>query len=393
MANANTDLFDALVRHQIGLLQLAGSVRNGINEILDDTEDDIEAAIRKRLANMGDGTRTSAEIRRMQTLLDIVKRIRLQAWDELTPQWMEAMYDIAKAESESFVRTLKTTSPATLDLLLPSVAKLKAIVNTDMFEGRVLKEWIAKLKQDDLIRIQSAIQQGVIQGEGVDQIVRRVMHPDNGMTQLTRNQADSITRTAINNIANEVRTQVALDNEDIIPGEIFVATLDARTTPICRANDGKVFAVGKGPKPPLHFRCRSLRIATFSGSALGNRPAKASTEKGLIREFNEANGTEASSRDDLPHGMKGKYDDFARKRIRELTGQVEAHTTYQDWLTTQSKDFQKDVLGETRARLFRDGKLKLDRFVNRNGDEITLHELAQREAKAFRDAGLDPDNF
>jgi hypothetical protein len=56
-------------------------------------------------------------------------------------------------------------------------------------------------------------------------------------------------------------------------------------------------------------------------------------------------------------------------------------------------DFQNDTLGITKAKLFREGGLNLDKFVNRNGDELTLAQLAEREAAAFRAAGLDPDKY
>ena len=49
-----------------------------------------------------------------------------------------------------------------------------------------------------------------------------------------------------------------------------------------------------------------------------------------------------------------------------------AHRTgaRQGWLGRQSAAFQDDVLGRTRGLLFRKGGLRLDRFVNRAGDEL-----------------------
>ena len=100
-----------------------------------------------------------------------------------------------------------------------------------------------------------------------------------------------------------------------------------------------------------------------------------------------------SSRGALPRGHRGAFDQYSRGRVRELTGQVPANVNYETFLRRQSVEFQEDVLGKTKARLFRRGDLSLDKFVNRRGDELTLQELARREAQAFRDAGLDPDDF
>lgn len=79
--------------------------------------------------------------------------------------------------------------------------------------------------------------------------------------------------------------------------------------------------------------------------------------------------------------------------MRELTGTTPARTTYQSWLTGQSAAFQNDILGPTRGALFRRGGLKLDRFVEFDGTELTLAQLASRNTNAFLRAGLDPDLF
>lgn len=48
----------------------------------------------------------------------------------------------------------------------------------------------------------------------------------------------------------------------------------------------------------------------------------------------------------------------------------------------------EDVLGETRAKLFLDGKLELNGFVDHRGGTLTLAELRAREAAAFKRAGV-----
>ena len=79
--------------------------------------------------------------------------------------------------------------------------------------------------------------------------------------------------------------------------------------------------------------------------------------------------------------------------MRELTGTTAVKTTYQTWLGRRSAAQQADILGPTRADLFRKGNLSLDRFVMADGTELTLSQLASRHTAAFRRAGLDPDDF
>jgi len=87
------------------------------------------------------------------------------------------------------------------------------------------------------------------------------------------------------------------------------------------------------------------------------------------------------------------FDAFSRERVRELIGQVPAATTYQEWLKRQTREFQDDILGQTKAKLFRKGGVTLDKFVLENGKELTLKQLATQEAAAFRKAGLDPKDY
>lgn len=164
-------------------------------------------------------------------------------------------------------------------------------------------------------------------------------------------------------------------------------------TPFCKATDGQTFKPGEGPQPPAHPGCRSVR-AMYLSQDIGVRPSKPVTERLLVKEYAAKNDLGSiNNRDDLPHGTKGDYDEWARKRVRELVGQVPAKTTYNDWLKTQTQEFQIDTLGKTRADLFRKGGLTLDKFIDADGTTLTLKEVAQRDAAAFERAGLDVSKF
>lgn len=393
--NANQELFDALVRHQIYLLRLSARVRNDIYSLLNETEKDLVEQINNRLKNSSGGLSSPAEVRRLDTLLRIVRNTRLKAWDEITESWVLEMQEVAKQEPVFLSNAIQTVVPVVLTTNFPTADKLKSIVKSSPFQGRVLKKWAETIKQEDIRRIENAIRVGMVQGETTKEIARRVvgsarLRGVDGVTEITRTQADAITRTAINHIANEARQEFYKENKDLFEEELFVATLDSRTTAVCRANDGKRFPIGKGPRPPLHFRCRSLRVPSLLPEVLGNRPAKPITEKMLLREFSKRENLQKQieSRKEIPHGLKTKYDTFSRKRIREMTGQVSGNLTYQEWLRKQSLEFQEDVLGKTKARLFRQGNLALDKFIDQNGKELTLAQLAKKEKAAFIAAGL-----
>lgn len=395
----NEELLDAAIRHQIFLLRYSGHVRNRVTEVLNRTEEELARRIRDQLRN-SQGLASPVEFRRLQALLASLTAIRQKGWKEATKLLLNDIEELAYREPIILQNIYTTPLPVYVNTVLPSAEFLKSVALSKPFEGRLLKDWAATMESDDIRRMHAAVQAGMVAGEDHATIARRVvgtarLRGVDGATETTRRQVQSIIRTAVQHVANDARDGFFDLNKDLFTEEQFVATLDSRTTPICRALDGKKFKVGDGPRPPLHFNCRSLRVAAINGTLLGDRPAKPVAERLLVREYAKKEGLgDISSRANLPHGSKGAYDDWARGRIRAMTGPVPASQTYQTWLTGQSKAFQDEVLGETKGKLFRDGGLKLDKFVDlRTGREFSLDELAAKHAEAFRAAGLDPKDY
>jgi SPP1 gp7 family putative phage head morphogenesis protein len=396
---ANETLQDALIRHQVYLLRFSAYVRNYVFQLLDATEQDLASKIRDALRN-SKGFNTPADVIRMQKLMASIEKIRGGAWTDASEWLVDQMKQLAVAEPQFAKGIMEQASPVELGMRLPPDRQLIKIVTSQPMQGAVLSDWADTMAAEDLRRIQAAVQMGMISGESSDAIARRVVGTGaldgaDGVTEITRRQVQAITRTAVMTVANETRDDFFQENADVMEAEVFVATLDARTTAICRALDGKRFQPGEGPRPPLHFSCRSLRVAAFDDQVLGARPAKAATRKQALNGFIEDNDLQdmgITSRDDLPRGMKGQFDAYERKTIQQMTGQVPASTTYQEWLTRQSKGFQDEILGKTKGDLFRNG-LTLDKYVAANGTELSLSQLAAKYPGAFKEAGLDPAKF
>lgn len=386
---ANEEILDAVLRHQIYLLRYSDHVRNRITKILNGTEAELAMRIRDTLRN-SQGLTSPVELKRMQALLAALDAIRLGGWEEASKYLLDEMKELAYQEPIIMDEILNTHIPVEISTVLPKANFLRSVALSRPFEGRVLKEWADSMAAEDLRRIHNAVQMGMVAGETAPDIARRVVGSGavmgaDGMTEMTRRQVQAVVRTAVQHVANNARKDFFTANADLITQEQFVATLDSRTTPICRALDGKLFEVGKGPQAPLHFQCRSLRIAAIDGVLLGDRPANPTTEKMLLKEYADKNGLgNIASRADLPKGTKGAYDDWARKRKREMIGPVPATENYQTWLKRQPNEFQDEVLGAERAALYRDGKLTLDKFVDlQTGRQFSLDELRAKYPGAF----------
>jgi SPP1 gp7 family putative phage head morphogenesis protein len=167
-------------------------------------------------------------------------------------------------------------------------------------------------------------------------------------------QVLTVVRTSIQQVANAASTQVYQANGDITKKYRYLATLDSRTSAICRSLDGKEFKYGEGPMPPVHFNCRSTTIPIVDYRALGLRP---------------------------PEEVIGP----ARRAAEG--GQVSADTNYGQWLQRQSKEYQAEVLGKSRLPYFEKLSKELGpqqalaRFVREDGSEVSLKQLQQRYGK------------
>lgn len=167
-------------------------------------------------------------------------------------------------------------------------------------------------------------------------------------TAITR-QIGAIVRTTTNAVATSARQSTLSANADVLTGVKWVSTLDGRTSDVCMGRDQKEYPLDSGPRPPAHFNCRSTVVPIVD-------PRFTVPIKG---------GTRASA-----------------------DGPVDARTTYNSWLGRQSAGFQDEVLGETRAKLFREGGLHVSKFTNDAGITYNLDQLRQLEPLAFERAGL-----
>lgn len=362
---------DALTRRQVAIARYTKGLQADVVALLDDTEADIRSTLQDRLAALEGRDFSATTNTRLQVLANAIAKIRQDAFDGASETMQSHMQDLSQAEVDFLDSTLKDISPVILDTVLPDPDQLAALVSVQPMQGQLMQDWLDGLQTLDQQRIMNTIRSGMAQGTDTQSIIRDVLgsqsvNGTDGIVDLTRSNMASIVQTAVATISGEAQQAYTDANSDIFDQELYVAVLDANTTPECQALDGETFNVGEGPEPPIHWNCRSRRVPVVNGKAIGNRPA-APIAKGQL--------------DGLSRTEK-------RAEIDRLVGPVPATTTYQDWLSSQTAAFQDSVLGPTRGALFRDGGLTLDKFVSKNLQPLTLDELRAREPDAFRAAGL-----
>lgn len=345
----NDDLADALTRHQIYLQRYGSATVRKILALLKRSDAQIlERLLREDLSAL---SRT-----RQERLLTEMRRSFESAYTDATGALQLDLETLATYEGEYQLDLFRRVLPVKLETVAPSADQLLAAVNSRPFQGKLLKEVYTELSASAFRKVRDTIRAGIVEGRTTDQVVRdirgrRSMGFRDGILESNRRATETVVRTAINHTANTAREYTYERNGNLIKGVRWNSTLDGRTSAVCRARDGKVYEPGKGPRPPAHFNCRSSTSpVTKSWRELG------------------------FDIDELPPATRAS-----------MNGQVPADQDYDTWLRKQPKAFQEEVLGPTRAKLFRKG-LKMERFVDRKGSTLTLNELKRLERDLWEKA-------
>ncbi len=281
--------------------------------------------------------------------------------------------------SPQFAQSVVTTDPTQLNVvalsddLFAAVQGAPATFNLTAAQGATITlpngEVVTKafrgIAVDQAERFSQVVRQGLLTGEPTPAIAKRLIGSlqfgeeaktvkqliaaGGQATAVADNQVIALIRTSINQVANTASQQVYEANQDITPRYRYVATLDTRTSAICRALDGKEFEYGKGPMPPQHFNCRSTTVPIIDPDILP--PSTTATR---------------ASKD----------------------GQVPINQSYGEWLSNQPRSVQADALGPGKVAYFnrlakkygpRDAIAKL---VRDDGSELTLEQLRKRYGPA-----------
>lgn len=371
MATANEDIRDGITRHQVRVFRFARSLEGELADIFIATNprlrDRIEALLSRFPASRFQARSSNRLLRDFDRKVARLFKPSERQSLELVRQ---RLVELANREAQFASSLIAASLPVVATLPTPTKRELRNLVRTVPHDGLPLTGWVTQLWRGDRERITAQISIGIAADESRRQILRRVfgrrsLRGRDGVREISMRNVATLSRTLSNSVAHLARSQTYQASE-VVTEELFVATLDRRTSAICRATDGARFPVGEGLTPPLHRNCRSLRVPFVDGERLGTRPANAATERAL-------------------RGLRGRE---RRAAVSQLVGQVPETQTYATFLRNQPVSFQNEALGVTKAKLFRKGGLELDQFVDPTGRELTLDELYELERPAFERAGV-----
>lgn len=353
MTEINKSLFDFGVHRQLDLTRYGNGVVRDILALLNGAEAELVEKIRKR------GERGPWTTARLKALLAELRELSNDAYWDAQKLLAKEMKRLAKDEAEVTAEMLAAQFPPALSVVQPGAAQLAAIVDkTPITVGPdkklLLEEIFVGLAAGKEEAIRGAVRLGVVQGETVDQMIRRLRGTrangfKDGILETNRRHAASVVRTICNHTSNQAVQTTYKENSDLVEKWTFLSTLDSRTTIICASLSGTEWPIGEGPLPPRHVNCRSFALPKL----------KTWRELGI-------------DLDEMPPSVRASKD-----------GPVRADITFDEWLGGQSKDVQKEVLGATRQQLFTEGKMKIGSFTDDQGKVYNLDQLKERHRATF----------
>jgi len=350
MMSANQFLIESQVRHQIFLLRRGGGMVK-----------DLVPALQEILRSVAGQIATTPDAQlRQRAVIQEIEAFLLASVSEWSDEVLQESLELAAYEAGFQERLL--IGVATVDFAAPAAVQLAQAVTfnptiDDVNSGQSIsiKQALDQFDSKKSAQMMQVIRDGIVGQKTNSQISKDLLDLAPGLG----NQADALIRTSAISAANEAKTEFYRTNAEFLQGERFLATLDSRTTLICSGFDGKVYPVGSGPIPPLHWNCRSLRTPVL--------------------------------REDLQiPGFEGERPEVGA----DGPGTTSSRTTFNSFLKKQPASFQKEYFskfpdGDERYKLFSQGSLSIGKFTDARGATLTLDELRALEPLAFERAGLD----
>lgn len=337
-------LISNFISHQVWLQRNASHEVNELAPFIQQMRDEVRAQV----LQFGDDNRTRQNLEKMLRDLDNIISGITDDWES---KLTEDLQELAGYEADWTVKTLSDNVSA--EFVTPSPEQVWSAVkfNPLALDNKPVEvmNLISGWSGVEINRLVMGVKSGFVQGKTTRQIVKEVVGAG-GLADVSQRNAATVVRTALNHVSTTAREQVYAKNSDIVEKYEWVSTLDSRTSTICRSRDGQKWEIGKGPLPPAHPNCRSATAPVISS------------------EF-----------DFLDVG--------AKRAARGADGgtQVDASTTYYDFLKQQPAWFQDAALGPVRGKIFRNSGISPEEFrtisVDGFGRPLTLNQMAELDSR------------
>ena len=321
---------DLIAELEVARCLLHERIKNGLNRKVAKFYDEMIADLQAQILRKKNITRNLAK-----TIEDLKAALS-------TPDFSDEFQAVAQDEVKHLREYNKLAGFTLFSHALPQSA-VDSLINTTLLEGATVNAWNRGLNIDQKARLEREIKIGVSLGETNELLAARVARA----LGKSKRDAASIAVTAAGAIVSAVRQKFFEANADVIKAYKYQATLDTRTSALCRAYDGLMWDTNyepighsypfRQPRINTHFNCRSTIIPVIKG---------------------------ADELKNVPPATRSS-----------MNGYVPQDINFNDWLKTQPKDVIEKTLGAGRAELFLQGKITMRDLITQQGRELNLTQL------------------
>jgi SPP1 gp7 family putative phage head morphogenesis protein len=243
--------------------------------------------------------------------------------------------EVARIQATSTLGTAAGNVGSLISVSLPK-AYLEAIATLPI-QGLRIGEWFEAQAQTMSREVRRIIQQGMVEGKGPAEIARRIVADARAQGPVLSRRAKSDARIISRTTVNAVQNDGALASYERLPESVsdsyrLLVVRDSRTSTICAALADRVFRYDDPKRlvPPFHLNCRTGVLPILRG---------AETSIG-----------------------------------EQKTGPM-SMGAYSDWLRAQPITAQNQILGATRASVWREGRMSLADAIDADNRVLSLKEL------------------
>ncbi|ADI90255.1 minor capsid protein [Acinetobacter oleivorans] len=364
MANLHQKtLFDILTQHQAYLYRASSrSVNELLNlfnsetvTMLDKLANLLDELNEKEKALLAGGIYSTANLREIRALIS--------QWFNLINEALTDTFTISAVALAFYEARYMSKIFGGQHKELKGEQLYKAAKRVPLAGGALVDELLSKIAEVARQRVEYAIRDGLNIGATTLQIIQRIhgtkrVKYEDGLLNSTKTDIERTVRTIRSHISN----QAYLNSYKQLKFEYvrFVSVLDGRTSKTCASLDGTVWQLNDPAKkvPPLHPHCRSILVPTLEDGQLVGSRAFIMDER--------------------------KFKDIPKDEREQLTGQLDANTSFKEFFKLTDDFFQKEWLGPKRYQLYKEGQFDFDKFFDPEGRLYTLEELKELDELALK---------
>ena len=382
MTSISDELADRFVSYGVDLQRLSSKVEGEVISFMELLELSLIVSLQE--ASLSKNTSKAFRKARLQVLLKGVQATLAETYDNnkiLVESYLTEVTAVSVAAASKNIN-----AAIGVDLVSPLLTqeRVKSIVSSVLVEGGPLKEHWKRNEKKTLNAYKDQVRLGIARGESTEEIVNRVagtptgkvkgyktkagkqrflVDRKGGITNIAKRDATSLVRTSIQAVANSANFELFKKNDDLIKGIQPLVTLDNKTTLFCMSLSGSAWTLEGVPLTktsrkypglsPYHYQCRTLILP-------------------ILKTFEEIAGNVS---DDIREKLKSA---IPKSKQASMDGLVAGDLTYEDWLRTKPKKFQREVLGKTKFKLWSSGVLGFRDLVDQAGNPISVAALKKK---------------